>query len=223
MATLKDKLRALAEFKDVSISEITYEGDMTDPWDEYEVDGESYIVCTEEEADQLLRDDIENFIDDLGLAFTDYFNDWIIENALIGGDWFEDACQEYEESYASDIENEAGDHSASRLIDECIEAGIISQDDLDEDGEYTGDLDLVQEYADYLVEDIGNSYDSYLEWYRDDFGDESIRNLIDEGVIQFDIDMIADEVARLDGYGNNLARYDGVENEQNGFYIFRQN
>lgn len=222
MAQLEDKLNALASFKGVDVSEITYDGDMSDPWDEYEVDGESYIVCTPEEADQLLRDDIENFIDDLGLAFTDEFNEWIIDNALIESDWFEEACQESNEFYASDIASESGEHG-SRLNDECIEAGIISEEDIDEDGNYIGDLDLEQELADYITEDIGDSYDSYFEWYRSEFGDDNIRTLITQGQLTFDIDKIADEVYNWDGYGNNLAKYDGVENEENGFYIFRQN
>ena len=40
--------------------------------------------------------------------------------------------------------------------------------------------------------------------------------------MSYDLDAIVEEIKSWDGYGNNLARYDGKEHEQDGFYIFRQ-
>lgn len=218
MAELQDKITALAAFKEVSPEDITFRGDDTESpsyWDEYSVDGEDYLVMTEDEADDALKEDLENFIDDLGIdGFTPQFQDWIKENA-IDQDWFEEACEESERFYAEDIQSEEG-----RLVEECIEAGIISADDLDEDGEYTGDLDLVDEYSQYLVERIRDDYDGdFVKWYQDEFG--SLKEVQDR--IALDIDAIVEEVKSWDGYGNNLAVYDGKEHEQNGFYIFRVN
>ena len=218
MAELQDKIKALATFKGVSSEDIKFNGD--DPespsyWDEYSVDGEDYLVMTEDEADDALKEDLENFIDDLGIdGFSPEFQQWIYENA-IDQDWFEEACEESERFYAEDIQSEEG-----RLVEECIEAGIISADDLDEDGEYTGDLDLVEEYSQYLFDRIRNDYaGDFVEWYKDNFG--SLKEVQDR--ISLDIDAIVEEVKDWDGYGNNLARYDGKENEQDGFYIFRVN
>lgn len=218
MAELQDKITALAAFKEVSPKDITFRGDDTESpsyWDEYSVDGEDYLVMTEDEADDALKEDLENFIDDLGIdGFTPQFQDWIKENA-IDQDWFEEACEESERFYAEDIQSEEG-----RLVEECIEAGIISADDLDENGEYTGDLDLVDEYSQYLVERIRNDYaGDFVKWYQDEFG--SLKEVQDR--IALDIDAIVEEVKSWDGYGNNLAVYDGKEHEQNGFYIFRVN
>lgn len=218
MAELQDKITALAAFKEVSPEDIKFQGDDTESpsyWDEYSVDGEDYLVMTEDEADEALKEDIENFIDDLGIdGFSPEFQDWIKENA-IDQDWFEEACEESERYYAEDIQYEEG-----RLVEECIEAGIISEADLDEAGEYTGDLDLVDEYSQYLVKRIRDDYDGdFVKWYQDEFG--SLKEVQDR--IALDIDAIVEEVKSWDGYGNNLARYDGRENEQNGFYIFRVN
>lgn len=215
---IKARRKALAKFKGVKLNEVKFEGsdpDYPEPSDEYSVDGETYIVVTEDEADQLLRDDVENFIDDVGLSgFTPWFFDWIKDNAL-DMDWFEDACRESEESYAYDIAYEDG-----RLEEECVDAGIISSDDLDEDGKYTGDLDLSEEYAEYLFNRVDSEYaGDFVQWYVDNFGDLSRDTL---KYVSYDLDTIVDEIKSQDGYGSNLARYDGTENEENGYYIFRQ-
>lgn len=218
MTELQDKINALAKFKGVDPSEVTFEGSDTEYpelWDEFSVDGETYCVMDEYEADAALRDDIENFIDDCGIdAFTPEFFDWIKDNA-IDQNWFEAACRESEESYATDIAYEDG-----RLEEECVDAGIISSDDLDEEGHYTGDLDLSSEYADYLFDRVSSDYGGdFVDWYVDNFGGLNSDVL---KYMSYDLDAIVEEIKSWDGYGHNLARYDGKEHEQDGFYIFRQ-
>lgn len=217
MAELQDKINALATFKGVSPSEVTFEGDDAEYpkiWDEFAVDGETYIVLTEDEADQALHDDIENFIDDVGLTgFAPDFFEWIKENAL-DQDWFREVCRESNEAYAYDIAYEDG-----RLEEECIDAEIITPDDLDDDGHYTGDLDLSEEYADYLDGQVDADYNGdFVQWYVDNFG--NLNDIMDR--VSYDFDAIVEEVKAWDGYGNNLARYDGKEHMQDDFYIFRQ-
>lgn len=227
MATLEEKIAALAKFKGVSPDQITFTGsdpDYPDKWDEFEVDGETYTVMDEYEADEALKEDVEGFIDDVGITgFTPNFLEWIKSNAL-DSDWFEDACRESDEFYAQDIADESGDTYASRLIDECVDAGIITPDDIDENGEYTGNLNLEEEYAEYLTNRTDSYYaGDFVQWYIDDFGDRELDELIAHGSVSYDLDAIVDEIKSLDGYGNNLARYDGFENEEDGLYIFRQN
>lgn len=226
MSELQDKIKTLAEFKGVDPSEVHYEGDEDSYnfWDEFEVDGETYTVMTTDEADQALRDYIENFIDDLGISgFTKDFYNWILENAITGSDYLEDYAREDYQFYAEDIENESGDVGATRLIDECIDAGIISEADLDSAGTYTGDINLVDALAEYLFEDNEKAYGgNWADWYMDNFGKSELDTLVQKGVLDYDLDAIVNEIIDWDGYGNNLARYDGEENELNGFYIFRQ-
>lgn len=217
MAELQDKINALATFKGVSPSEVAFEGndaEYPEIWDEFSVDGESYIVLTEDEADQALHDDIENFIDDVGIeSFSPDFFEWIKDNAL-DQDWFSEVCRESEEAYAYDIAYEDG-----RLEEECVDAGIISSDDLDDEGHYNGDLDLSAEYAEYLYDQVDSDYNGdFVQWYVDNFG--SLRDIMDR--VSYDLDAIVEEVKDWDGY-NNLARYDGEEHMQDDFYIFRQN
>lgn len=226
MATLDEKIAALAKFKGVSPEQITFTGsdpDYPDKWDEFEVDGETYTVMDGYEADEALKEDVENFIDDVGITgFAPNFAEWIKSNAL-DSDWFEDACRESDEFYAQDIANESGDAYATRLIDECVDANIITTDDIDENGEYTGDLNLEEEYAEYLTNRTDSDYaGDFVQWYIDNFGDRELATLLQEGRVSYDLDAIVDEVKSWDGYGNNLARYDGYENEEDGLYIFRQ-
>lgn len=226
MATLNDKIKALAKFKDVAEAQVEYKGstpDYPEKWDEYEVDGETYVVMTEEEADDALYDDVESFIDDLGITgFTPDFQDWIVDNAC-DSDFLEDYAREDYEYYAEDIESESGSVGANRLIDECIENGIISESDLDENGEYTGSLNLSESLGEYLFNEMYDEYNgNFVEWAKDQFGDEWVNDLAREGKLNIDVQKVVDEIKDWDGYGNNLARYDGKENIEDDLYIFRQ-
>ena len=50
---------------------------------EFEVDDATYLVLTNDEADEEFRESIENLWNDLGLeCASDYTRDWILENAL---------------------------------------------------------------------------------------------------------------------------------------------
>ena len=212
MATLDEKIKALAEFMEVDESQVEYKGsspDNPDKWDEYEVDGETYTVMTEVEADDALYEDVDNFIDDVGISsFSPDFFNWICQNAL-DQDWFEEACEEDNRLYAEDIQSESGEIGANRLIDECLEADIISESKLDDDGNYEGDLDLVDKYTEYLNERDAKDYDgNYVQWFIDVYGESELSNGISEGYIGagYDLQAIVDEIKSWDGYGNNLAR-----------------
>lgn len=228
MATLDEKIKALAEFMEVDESQVEYKGsspDYPDKWDEYEVDGETYTVMTEVEADDALYEDVDNFIDDVGISgFSPDFFNWICQNAL-DQDWFEEACEEDNRFYAEDIQSESGEIGANRLIDECLEADIISESKLDDDGNYEGDLDLVDKYTEYLNKKDAEEYNGdYVQWFIDVYGESELNNGVREGYVgaSYDLQAIVDEIKSWDGYGNNLARYDGRENIQNDLYIFRQ-
>ena len=183
-----------------------------------------YEDYVDAEADA--RQDVIELIDDMGLeSFSPDFQETIIDN-YIEDDWFESAMQEYYQSYAEDISNESSDDYNNRLIEESIENGVISEDDLDEDGEYKGEYyDLESMFAEDMC---GNNagYDCAAEWYRDTVGDEDFKQTVKQYNL-IDWDKVAEECVRLDGVAHSLARYDGEENEidYNGttYYIYRTN
>lgn len=233
MSELQDKINALSNFTGTAPENIRFTGsdpDYPEIWDEFVIDhadgytGESYLVLTETEADEALKEDVENLIDDIGIVgFSPDFIEWIKSNAL-DSEWFEDACRESNEFYSYDISSESGDTYATRLIDECVENGIISESDVNADGEYVGDLNLEEEYAEYLTNRTDADYaGDFVQWYIDNFGDRELATLFSEGRVSYDLDAIVEEIKSLDGYGNNLASYDGEEHMQDDYYIFRQN
>lgn len=216
-----DRAQALAEYLGINVE------DLIDGYNDtvFETDdGEEYLVVNEDEAREEVIRDVESLIDDLGInAFTPEFQEWILDNAAGNSEWFDEALRESEESYAYDIESESGSGNyANRLVEECVEAGIISEEDLTEtdDGlDYTGEKDLKEEYADYLVDQAGNP----LEWFKDNFGKEEFGKAARD-YANLDIEAIADEVIDQDGYANELARYDGKQIDLDGGWMaFRIN
>ena len=65
-------------------------------------------------------------------------------------------------------------------------------------------------------------WDNSLEWYLDEFGKGTIGYLLDNGLAKIDMDGLVDYIIDTDGKGCELAGWDGVENEQNDFYIYKQ-
>lgn len=70
-----DKLNLLAEYLNIDPSDIEYNGDY------FEAPDGDYLVCTSEEAYERARDEIENFIADMGIeGFTKNFQDEILND-----------------------------------------------------------------------------------------------------------------------------------------------
>lgn len=209
------KIELLAKYLKVEPSEIE-KSDYDENLFEVAGDGEEYLVVDEDTARELAEESVKNVIDDLGItAFAPAFQDWILENAL---DYdFEEALRESMRMYVNDIELESSKLFDNRLIEELVEAGILDDEDfeLDEDGEidYLTLKDSVnledkkEEYFDKLVEDAGDPQ----QWYTDNFGRDSIKDLVVGGYATLDEDKIASEVIAEDGVALQLASYDGEE------------
>ena len=213
--------QALANYLEVELE------DVVDGYDDetFECNGEEYRVLTDEEADEAVVDSIESIIDDIGLeAFTPAFQDWVIENALDNSDWFDEALKGSEESYVYDLDDDD-------LIEELKSYNLLTDDDFhieeDEDGDEEEvlndnvDLDSLKEDLVYaLVDNAGDAY----EWFKMNFGEGSVRDLIKNGTIGLDIDDIAYELISWDGRGNQLSGYDGQEIElDDNLYAYRTN
>ena len=220
-----ERINALAEYLNIDPSEISNIYDY-----EFETPEGDYLVVTEDEAEELAKEDIRNLYDDLGLeSFTSSFRDWIIMNAL-DNEWFEDAVKESYEYYVEDIEDEASSMGyENRLIEEMHDHQVLSDDDFEEgeDGEpdlstlkYGVDIDyLKEEFIDLLVENAGNAVDYCGDNYGWDWVAEmaSVHNLID-------LEEVVDQCIYEDGIAHFIARYDGDEIELgNGLYAYRTN
>lgn len=195
-----EKIKALAKFLGIETKEI--EEDINNHKYFKTEDGEEYMVLTDDEADKTFYDYELELIEELGLdGFSDWAKDYVIENCL-DVDWFEDFYREDYENYVNDIETESAssDEYANRLEEEMAEAECTD----------------VEEFINYLVDSIS---DNFVGQFKFDFGEEMLIEVIMNNNL---LDMVAviDYIKETDGRGT-LASYDGVENEEGEYYIYR--
>ena len=226
----EDKVKILVEWLKDNGNEVSEE-DVEEGWgnNSFSVGGNAeYLVCTDEEADEAFEEDQRNIIDDLGIeSYSDWFQDWIINNC-VDTDWFEEALREEADYLAGELLNESVPTYANRLVEECYDNNLIGDDDFetDEDGDpdyeqcTVDDWDLQERYKDWYV---GN--EDAVEWYKENFGEDSFNKVVKEHDL-IDWDAVIEETRNNDGRGS-LATYDGKENEfdYNGetYYIYRTN
>ena len=196
------KIEALAKFLGIETSEI--EEDMNNHKYFKTEDDEEYMVLTDDEAEEEFYNYESDLIEECGLdAFTDWARDYIIENCL-DVDWFEDYFREDYESYANDIETESAssDEYANRLEEEMAEAECTD----------------IEEFINYLVDSIR---DDFVEEFKFNFGEKMLTEVIMNNNL-LDMDAVIDYIKETDGRGI-LASYDGIENEEGEYYIYRTN
>lgn len=166
-------------------------------------DGEEYLVLTDEEADEEFYDYEKNSIEEIGLdLFTDWARDYIIENFL-DIDWFDEYMEDDYSCYCDDIETEesSSDEYENRLEEEMASAGCETKED----------------YISYLCE----GYVDSISWFEDNFGSKELSHIINNYNL-LDIDKVIEYIKEEDGRGI-LASYDGVENEEEEYFIYRIN
>ena len=198
---MEERIKVLAEFLGVEESEILkgYRDNIFET-----SDGEEYLVVTDKEADDEFYQYEENLIDELGLdAFSDWAKDYIIENC-VDTEWFENFYYEDYESYANDIETESAssDEYENRLEEEMAEAECTT----------------IEEFVEYMVDRIRDDLVGQFEF---DFGKDTLRDVVSRYNL-LDMDAVVDYIKEQDGRGN-MAGYDGVENEEGEYFIYRIN
>ena len=219
-----DKINALAKYLEISPDEIQVEDGRITPYTEYRTPEGTFTVMDKDESRQAVYDDIENLIDDLGVygLFTKDFISWIENNAL-DQDWFEDWFLNDYRIYAEDIESEEDDEYGNRLNRECVEFKVINPEEI-VNGKYIGSDDLYEEFARKRVEDIKESGTSFSEEFNWQMGNDQIRYIVKENPNIIDLDAIVDECIDVDGYGHNLAGWDGRTIElDDELYAYKQN
>jgi len=195
----EERINALSEFLEVEIEEIEEVDDNI-----FEVSGEEYLVLTDEEANNYFRDYKKGLLDDMGIeSFTDWAREYILNN-FVDSEWFDDAMQDSYRFYCEDIENESA--YDEELFNNRLEEEIEDCDCED-----------MEEYIQYLC----NNWDNGIEWYIDSFCMECFSNCVTENNL-IDYDAVIEWILETDGRGC-LASYDGEENEQYDFYIYRTN
>lgn len=202
---------ALAEFLGVEVDEIT---DYKYGNHAFECESESgaWEVLTDDESDEEFHDYEMSIIDDIGLdAFTENFQEWILENA-INESWFEQVAEEESDYYISEMDDEelldyAKNH---KLVKKDLNIDDFDRDDVEED--------CKSEYKDEIIED-GMSY-----YFESIYGRHWVKEMKDTLINEIDWDVVIDELKDRDGRGS-LSSFNGEENEvkSNGtwFYIYQ--
>ena len=145
-----EKINALVQWLNENGNEVSVDDVIDEGWNRYSVNGDDYLVCTDEEADEEFRNSEEGIIDDLGIdSFSDWFQTWIFDNA-IDTSWFDEALAEEADYLASEYSNESSSTYENRLVEECYDYDLITDDDFetDEDGNIESDIPLYKyEYS----------------------------------------------------------------------------
>lgn len=220
-----NEILALAQFLNVEPSSIK-PSDWSRNGHEYEVGEEkypdSYLVFDDyEDAIEEAKESISNTFDDIGVTGINW--DYIggIQRFL-DEDWFKEAHLESNYYYAEDIAKS----EPERFAEEAEEYGLdLSQYDYDkETGDYE-DSYLIDDFAEAMREAQGYSDD--IQWYIDNFGEDDLNSLLERNPYLIDEDALIEEIINVDGVANELARYDGKENEEDydgvTYYIYRTN
>lgn len=185
----------------------------------YEAESEEWAVTDNyKEVEAAVKEDIKNLLDDLGVDALMWDNMGGIENYL-DPKWFEEARQESNKSYAEDILSS----EPKRFIEEAkelkLDTDYAGYELNDPEGDHSA---AISDFAEAMKE---QQEENPIEWYINNIGKDSIKDLVKAGYISFDIDAIVEKIMELDGPGHVISVYDGkmVEKDHNGktYYLFR--
>ena len=208
----EDKKQALADYLDVGIEEIE------DGYDEnhFEVNGEEYMILTEDESYDEFKDWEMSLIDDMGLdAFSENFQEHILENC-INDSWFEQVAEEEADFYVGDMSDEdlleyAHDHKIAKKIDDVDDEDFDRSDIEDECKEIYEEEILEQGISEYFENIYGRGWAKEMK--------DTLQNEIDwEKVIEDMYDWDG-----RDTVWGSMASYDGEVRELdkvNDEYLF---
>lgn len=162
-----------------------------------EIGGEEYIIASEDEANNLAKEDLRNLLDDLGP--TQSVAEWVWRDAID------------EEKLGNDIAYDERDMA----YDEPDT--YLNEEPAGEDGEWSDEQR--ERAADMAEERVKEDPMGYLDGI---YGEgEDLDNVLKKYI---DEDKIIDTIIRSDGLGHVLSSYDGSERDLKGGYLaFRRN
>lgn len=162
------------------------------------IDGNEYLVLTDEEADQEYHEYQMNLIDDMGL---DSFSDWARDEIL----------NHHTTSDYQVLFDEIQEESMSCYIDD-----LRHMDELEEEMENVG-CDNEDEFLEYLCDQ-----EDSVEYFKFNFGQDEYNRVIKENDL-IDWDSVIQWTKDMDGR-DCMASYDGIEMElENNLYAYRIN
>ena len=175
----EDRIEALAQFLGLDEEE---KEDIKSTYDDknFEVNGEEYLVVTEDEGYEMAKEDVRSLLeDDLGLeGVSEDTQEYAIEN-FCTYDWESD-LHSFNKGYCDDIKSEYDNKYGSRLVQECDDRVGLD----DEDGGYV------------LTFEDGNGDTMYVydkKSYGDDV-DKAERFLTEANAFDFDTNDIEDKL-----------------------------
>ncbi len=184
---------------------------------QFQIDGNEYIVLTDKEADDEAYERAKSFFDDMGIeGLSDHTKEYAYDN-FVNTQWFDDAMNEHNENYAYDIKEEKADSSQyiSRLHEEMVQHDVLPEPEWPEESDFEDDdgnvdedayeearnkyedelSDIVESSIDDFVTSLNDGYDSGLDYFKQNFGAEEVKSIIDdqnlldeEGIIKYIID-----------------------------------
>lgn len=164
--------------------------------------GEYIVFNNYTDAENEAVEQCKQIIEECGLTDSLIFEAEI--QGLIDTQWFIDFWQELHECNAYD---ESIQYIATDEEMEQLENGEISEEEIRDN------------YFNSLQDSIKGQE---MEEYKYQLGEQDFQDrLIKEGLI--DIEALAQWCVDMDGVAHYLARYDGEELEENGYYIYRTN
>lgn len=194
---------------------------------------EALVYPNQDEAIQAAIDYVEDLIDEIGYSgFNVDITDFADE------DWFKEALKESFEAYCNDIEYESDDNFGNRLVQECYDNGIISDEDFatDEDGnvDYTNCLlrteELIERYVEWYEEEelYGSYHGNFIKAYIDNFGEDDFNYILKNNPNIIDKDAFATYCVEKDGPQLFLSSYDRDEyivdiGDGVTYYVYRTN
>ena len=201
------RIKALAKYLEVSADIIESTG-----YNEFEVDGETYKVLTDDEANEEFEEYCRSLWQEVGLDGLGYLADSILEYAIDES--------EVEDLVRDDVYSQVEWMSDEEIIDECISEGLVDEGEIyNEEGELVDDVDI-DDLRDQLVERKFDEVDDYSEYLINaGFDTDTLANYIDEDKA---VEAIMDaEDVNGDGRGA-ISSYDGAEIDlDNGLYAYR--
>lgn len=207
--TKKDEL---AKFLEVETDEIE------DGYDDnhFEVNGDEWMVLTEDESYDEYKEWEMSLIDDLGLeAFTENFQKHILENC-INEDFFDTVAEEEADFYISEMDDEelleyAHDHKIAKDIDD-VDDENFDRSDIEED--------CKEEYEEEILK-LGMS-----DYFENIYGRGWVKEMKDTLEKEIDWEQVIEDLYDWDDRNTlwgSMAGYDGVVHELdkvNGEWLF---
>ena len=158
------------------------------------IDGETWLVLSDSEADDYFQEYEEQLIEDCSLnCFSCQAKDYVMENC-VEKDWFEDCMKESYEFYIEDLRQEG-------LLEDEMEDREVKDE---------------KEFLNSLC----NQWADGIEWYFENFGEEEFLRVVEENRL-YDVDKVIAYIKEHDGRGC-IASWDGEEIElEHNYYAYR--